>query len=420
MLTPTDRVCYNGYGFRHRWYAIGRVHGERPDAVLVVTAAAAAWRYAYEIMAAKPSLPAFCAQEKNIVMTRRRTWGTPSDDELVISLPDLVQRLPAKSRAAPAKPRGRGAAPADLDPETLAAAHPAFHLTSAEKRLLDVIADWRLVSRTHLPGLADASTQRVSQMLTPLTEHGLVTSLTSDKGEDYALTDDGIRYVSNRDRVAPAFGTWSVDTTKQGRMYGRQISTLRDQSAHTKTVQRLMAELAKSAKATPGYYLSELEPPERAILRSNHAANGAKVEPDATGRIRYVSDGGTRWISVVLELERRGITRDRARAKVALYQRFFQSGHKWGEPSDPPLALFVFDTDAQERVFFRVATQMERESESPIGTPFALSNLDQIQATDFLGASWLVPVTGGENRRMHLRRLRADIGSVNSNRTDTL
>ena len=396
-------------GFRGRWHGIVRDEDHWPAAVLIVTATATGWRHAYEIVAARPGPPAYCAREDQVWRTRRRVWGAPSDKEsTVTSLPDIVRRLASKRKRSLATPRRRGESRIDLYPETLPAASPAVILKPAAKELLDAIGDWHLVSRTALPGLADVSTQRVSQMLRRLTAQGLVRRLNLDKRPYYALSDKALQYVAGRDRVALPLRTWSVELKGPMGIFGGKMRDLYGDLDHTLTVLRLMSDISKEGGRVQGYHLSDLDPPERALIRPNHQSDRTGIEPDAGGRLRYVDDSGTRWISWVLEYERGRITETRAASKVALYQAFFASGHEWA-PSGPPLILFVFDTREEEMRFFEVAKALDSDIYPDIGVPFALSHLGQIKAAGFLGRTWLMPVGGYEDHRLCLHQLKADV-----------
>ena len=396
-------------GFRGRWHGIVRDKDRWPAIVLIVTATATGWRHVYEIVAARPGPPAYCAREDQVWRTRRRVWGAPSDKEsTVTSLRDIVRRLPSKRKRSPAAPRRHGESRIELYPEALPANSPAVRLKPAVKELLDVIGDWHLVSRMVLPGLADVSTQRVSQMLPVLTAQGLVKRLNLDKRPHYALSDRGLRYISGRDRVALRPKTWSVELKGPMGIFGGKMRDLYGDLDHTLTVLRLMSDLSKEAGRIQGYHLSDLDPPERALIRPNHQPYRTGIEPDAGGRLRYVTGSGTRWISFVLEYERDRITETRATSKVELYQAFLVSGHKWGA-NGPPLVLFVFDTREEELRFFEVAKALDSDIHRDIGVPFALSHLGQIKATGFLGRTWLMPVEGHADDRLNLDQFYADV-----------
>ncbi len=395
--------------FRTRWNDIVRDQDRWPDTVLIVTATSTGWRHGYEIAAARAGPPVYCAREEQVWETRRRIWGAPSDEDLtVISLRDLIRGLPSKPEYSPAAPLRRGESRIDLYPENLPATSPAVRLTPALKGPLDVIGDWHLVSRTVLPGLAGVDTVRVSQMLPSLIDQNLVTALTLDNRKYYALSDAGLRYMATRDRVSLPLNTWSVELTGPMGIFGGKMRDLYGDLGHTVTVLRLMSDLVKEAGRIEGYHLSELDPPERALIRPHHQPDRSAIVPDAGGRLRYVTDNGTHWISFVLEYERGRITETRATSKVELYQAFFTSGHKWGH-SGPPLVLFVFDTREEELRFFKIAKGLESDVHRDVLVPFALSHLDQIQATGFLGPSWLVPVRGYEDDRAYLDQFIADV-----------
>lgn len=396
-------------GFRVRWNDIVRAQDRWPAVVLVVAATSTGWRHAYEITAGRSGPPVFCVREEQVWETRRRVWGAPSDEELtVISLRDIVRRLPSRQERSPAAPPRRGESRIDLYPEALPATSPAVRLTPALKGLLDVIGDWHLLSRTVLPGLASVSTQRVSQMLPLLIDQGLVVAFDLDDGPYYALSDRGLRYVASRDRVSLPLGVWSVELEGLMGALGGKMRDLYGDLDHTLTVLRLMSDLAKEAGRVEGYRLSELNPPERALMRPNHQPDRAGIVPDAGGILRYAAHKGPRWISFVLEYERGRITETRITSKVELYQAFFASGHKWG-PGGPPLALFVFDTREEELRFFEVAKALDSDIHRDVGVPFALSNLEQIKATGFLGRTWLMLAEGHEDNRLYLDQFIADM-----------
>ena len=399
--------------FRHKWNAILREKERWPDAVLILTATGTAWRRAYEIVAATPGPPAYCAQEGDAPKAKRRVWGAPSDEEIyLISLQDLVRKLPSKQSSkqpsSPDPPSERGPARIDEYPQTLPTTSPAVRLTPAEKKLMDVIDDWHLARRIHLPGLADTSSARVSQMLASLTDQGLVTRLDLDTSKYYALSDKGLQYIAGRDRATLSLNTWSVELKGPLGRYGGQMRTLIRQLAHTRTVTKLMSDLAKEASALEDYSLTELDPPERALIRPNHVSDRTGIVLDAGGRVRYVSDDGAHWMSFVLEYEHDSVSDRRAITKVRLYQAFFGSGHKWG-PGGPPLALFVLDTPDDEGRFFQVAKRLDSDVLRDIPVPFVLSNLAQIRVTGFLGSSWLLPEEDGEANRLPLTRIEPDL-----------
>ena len=396
--------------FRARWNAIVRDKDRWPSAVLILTATPTAWRHAYAIVAAREGPPVYCAQEDQTLESTgrmRRTWGEPTRPGVFVSMADIARRLPSKPGPSPAAPSRRGTMGIDQYPATLPISSPAVCLTPAEKGLLDVIDDWHLVRRSFLSGLAGVSSARVSQMLPSLIAQGLVALPCLEGNLYYALSNEGLKYIAGRDRVTLPVGTWSVELRGPTGILGGKMRSLFRELDHTETVSWLMSDLAREVRELEDYRLSDLDPPERALIRPNHISERTGIEPDAGGRIRYADDDGTRWVSFVLEYERGSINERRASHKVRLYQTFFNSGHRWGLDG-PPLVLFVFDTPADELRFFDVATRLDNDELRDIPVPFALSNLEELKATGFIGYSWLVPEEGGENYRLPLTGVRAN------------
>ena len=81
-------------------------------------------------------------------------------------------------------------------------------LGAGAKRVLDLIADWPWIGRRDLAGLAGVSGQRVSQLLAPAGEAGLVTR----EAGLLALSDRGLALLARRDRSAVnlALARWSA------------------------------------------------------------------------------------------------------------------------------------------------------------------------------------------------------------------
>ena len=125
------------------------------------------------------------------------------------------------------------------DPERLVRAAPAFGLSPAEKRTLDLITDHPMIPREHLARWLGVSEGRVSQMLQNLvTAWGLVERRGKKGGVRYTLSEEGIRYITHRDRaqLPTTRGIWSTEFTadKHGRprRLGHRIETWERQTRH--------------------------------------------------------------------------------------------------------------------------------------------------------------------------------------------
>ncbi len=397
--------------FTRNWGEVIRKKSGWPDAVLVLTTAQSDLWFAYWRMETRPGPPAYCAVEDNALAgaaeSHLKTWGSPSGPETLTSLPAIVGELPSDQESSPLAPSTQGSAALSRYPETLAADHPAFHLTASEKALLDTIYDWPLIRRRHLPPLLGVSSPRVSQMIRRLESLEMITQLNLRGAPSYALSDEGLGYVSYRDRVAVGgvFRALSVEGPRPERWFGGRMRTLYREFSHTDIVNWLVSGLAAEARELDGYRLVQLDPPPRSVREFVLDGRNRAAYPDASGRIQYSTSEGERHIPFVLEMERGHIDAPRAANKIHLYRDFFASGDQWNIGMSP-LVLFVFDTPAEELRFFRAAMAPDSEEAS---VPFALSNLERIRRTGFLGASWLLPEEGGQDRREYIRDLESDL-----------
>ena len=76
---------------------------------------------------------------------------------------------------------------------------PAVKPTRAEKQVLDLLAAWPLCTTDQLAGLVGGVTRRcANQVLRALTELALIRA----DGPLYVLTDEGLTYLTRRDRAA--------------------------------------------------------------------------------------------------------------------------------------------------------------------------------------------------------------------------
>ena len=81
-------------------------------------------------------------------------------------------------------------------------AAPAFGLSPAEKRALDLITDHPMIPREHLARWLGVSDGRVSQMTRSLTQTwGLVEQHGKRSDVRYTLSERGIGYITRRDRA---------------------------------------------------------------------------------------------------------------------------------------------------------------------------------------------------------------------------
>ena len=106
--------------------------------------------------------------------------------------------------------------------ERMVSSAPAFGLTPSENRTLDLITDHPMIPREHLARWLGVSEGRVSQVLHNLVNTWGLLERRGKRGDvRYTLSEEGIRYVTHRDRaqLPTTRGIWSTELTtdKHGR-----------------------------------------------------------------------------------------------------------------------------------------------------------------------------------------------------------
>ena len=131
-------------------------------------------------------------------------WRLPSVNA-AIDLRSALDRAGVGSPL-PAEPRlSRASIPWDIPGDFPGPDLPEYMLPallkSAEKRALDLLSDWPLISRKDLASLLAVSESRASQLVIALVGFGLVTRVAA-AGRHLALTDKGLALLARRDRAS--------------------------------------------------------------------------------------------------------------------------------------------------------------------------------------------------------------------------
>ena len=186
-----------------------------PGAVLVLMADDVRLRHARRLLSTT-EVPALFALERDVVLAEAgdRIWSPPRvgasvDLRYVLDRTDPGGELPVED-----EPQ-RVSAPDDI-PDKGAAWDMADHLLPvflkpAEKRALDLVSDWPLITLTDLAGLLGVSVPRATQLVNPLEGFRLV-ARPRHAGQRLALTDLGLTLLARRERtsVGVAKRRWSV------------------------------------------------------------------------------------------------------------------------------------------------------------------------------------------------------------------
>ena len=176
----------------------------------------------------------YVAVESRDALTRRdlRLWRCTSwvIGSSFFSLEGVISRASPGRRVSAASPeRKRASIP---QPERMAQPAPAFGVSPAAKRVLNLITDHPMIPREHLATWLGVSEGRVSQMMRSLVNNWGLVERRGKRGDTrYTLSDEGIRYVTHRDRaeLPTTRGIWSAEITtdKKGRPrhVGHRIET---------------------------------------------------------------------------------------------------------------------------------------------------------------------------------------------------
>ena len=263
-------------------------------------------------------------------------------------------------------------------PERMAQAAPAFDVSPAEKRTLDLVTDHPMILREHLALWLGVSEGRVSQMMQSLVNTWGLVERRGKRGDTrYTLSTEGIRYVTHRDRaqLPTTQGIWStaLTTDKQGRRryVGHRIETWARQTKHVDGITWFLSKLQAEARADPDGDLLWSVPTARADRAYNWGDSA--IAPDAVGQM--TAQG--LQIPLYFEYELRARHPRGVLARLRPYTRYYHSNEP-GEDQPPyPVTLFVEDT------YVRTAARMSRMS-----LPIFVSCIPVLSTAGILGRSW--------------------------------
>ena len=366
--------------------------GPPPGGVLLLLPDETRLRHARRLLAAVP-FPVLLALERDAA------WSSP--DSPIWRLPSINADLDLK--AALGHVEGGGGLPAE--PPTLRAILPRdigadftdknapewllpALLKPAGKLALDLVSDWPWIAPRHLRMLMGVSQGRLSQVLLPLADAGLVERV-SCQGQRLALTDRGLALLARRDRasVGVARKRWSASATNPRKqrdwrnVSGRRSRQLLRNIEHTAAVHGFMAALAEQARSL-GWETVQLDPPHRASRHFRYGDRLRSIHPDAFGVLRR---GAAAW-SFFLEWERRAVRPTTMAARLAPYLRYYSTHRPTDDHAVQPAVLMVFDDDLATSHFQRLAQEeMER---TRVDVPLLVSSRAALERLGPLGKVW--------------------------------
>ena len=376
----------------------------RPDVVLILVPSVWERRQTGRFCERVYLTDFFIAVESRTALERRdrRVWQetTGLAGHSYITLERVISRGRTGRRRRPltaSLERKRASLP---HPERMAQAAPAFGLSPAEKRTLDLITDHPMIPREHLAVWLSVSEGRLSQMMRSLVKTwSLVEQQGKRSDRRYALSAEGIRYVTHRDRaeLPTTRGIWSTELTtdKEGRTrhVGHRIETWARQTRHADGITWFLSKLAAEARTDPDSKLLWTVPTARSDRTYNWGDSA--IAPDAIGRM---TTDGIR-IPFYFEYELRARHPRGVRARLRPYTMYYHSQEPGDDLPPFPFTLFVVDTEEVETTYARTAAGM-----TLMTVPVLVSCMPVLSTNGILGKSWR-PLWEPESPRMPLSAL---------------
>ena len=251
--------------FAKRLWRLGQ--GPLPGAVLVLASDEVRLRHARWLLARTP-VNALLALERDAALagTAAPVWR-PASGNASLDLAYVLERLRPGGEIPVEGPPSQASLPGGLAADA-AQALPAL-LKPAEKRALDLLADWPWLLQRDMAGLLGVSETRISRLVNPLEGFGLATRSPAAGGR-LALTGRGLALLARRDRasVGVARKRWSVNPIDDAKPVdwrnltgGRSRQLLRNLD-HTAAVHGFLSALARQSRAL-GWDTAQLDPPHR-------------------------------------------------------------------------------------------------------------------------------------------------------------
>ena len=265
-------------------------------------------------------------------------------------------------------------------------------LSAAEKRVLDLTADWPWIRPVHLGGLLGVGQRRLAQLLSPLDERRLVTRVVRAGNPRLALSDRGLAYLARRDRasVGAARQRWSAEPRDRSagsgwrNLGGSRARQLMRNLDHTESVHWFNARLAAQAR-NDSLTIAQLDPPHRASRYFRFQERMHSIHPDAFGLLR-TPEGDCAFF---LEWERRAIRPATMAARLAPYLRYYSTQRPIEDQGIVPAVLVVFEDVLAADQFLRIASKAM--SRTGVEVPLLVSDRGSVIPNGPLGEAWRSP-----------------------------
>ena len=366
--------------------------GPPPGGVLLLLPDETRLRHARRLLAAAP-FPVLLSLERNAAWCGPDSpvWQLPSVNA-ALDLESALVHIQGSGGLPSEPPPLRATPPRDIEPDSDEGSAPEWLLPAlmkpAGKLALDLVSDWSWIAPQHLRMLMGVSQGRLSQVLLPLADAGLVERV-SCQGQRLVLTDRGLALLARRDRasVGVARKRWSAAATNSRKPLdwrnasGRRSRQLLRTIEHTAAVHGFLAALAEQARSL-GWEVVQLDPPHRASRHFRYGDRLRSIHPDAFGVLRR---GGATW-SFFLEWERRAVRPTTMADRLAPYLRYYSTHRPTDDHGFRPDVLVVFDNYLSASHFLRVAREEVERDRGDV--PLLVSHGSVVERLGPLGRAW--------------------------------
>ncbi len=340
------------------------------------------------------STPCYLALERDAARAGAdaRIWRTPA----------LSAAISLREALSHALPRGAWPAEEPLTRVSPPAANPPAHkptdwtlaarLGPAEKRVLDLLADWPWFRLDHFADLLGVSQVRLRELLRRAEQWDLTRRLTVSGRARLALSERGLALIARRDRasVGDQRKRWSPELLDPAagirwrNLRGTRTRQLMRHLEHTESVHDFLAELADQTRDLERE-LVQLDPPQRASRYFQFEGRQRSIHPDAFAVLRE----GDRDRPLFLEWERRAVRPATMRARLAPYLRYYSTHRPADDHGVVPVVLVVFEDELAATHFLRLAA--EEMQRARVELPLRVSDRGTLERSSPLGPVWSAP-----------------------------
>ena len=339
------------------------LRGTLPGALLFVASDETRLR-SMRRMLSRLRIPVFIALERHAAnaIVNDAVWNSPTVS-VRFDMQSIVNRHAVGGAVPRDKATARNSLPVPLSVVPALADTPTHLLPSvlnpADKRVLDLVADWPGITHANSRAILGLRPSRFSQIAARLREAGLTSSI-SLNGRRLVPTARALGMMARRDRasVSIARRRWSAGnaTGRKGvdwrAVPGRRLRQLLRHVEHTHAVHSYLASTIASAR-NEGWELGQLDPPHRAARHFRDEHGQRSVHPDAFFMLRR----GDETKAFFLEFERRAVRPSTMRKRLAPYLRYYSTNRPLDDHGVVPSVQIVVEDAIIVPHFRRIAQQ---------------------------------------------------------------